>query len=179
MSKRNGPGELTDQQELYCREYLKDLNQTQAAIRAGYEEASARQQASRLMTKDNVASRIAELAAKRERRLEIQSDDILRELNRIGYSDIRGLLNDDGTARPVKDWPEELARAVSSIEIEEIFEGSGRDRVWTGYLKKFKFWSKDKALENLGKHKKLFTDRLEVSGKLTLEDLVTGKGEKD
>ena len=34
------PG-LTDQQQLFCREYLSDRNATQAAIRAGYSKTSA------------------------------------------------------------------------------------------------------------------------------------------
>ncbi|WP_198585325.1 terminase small subunit, partial [Escherichia coli] len=38
---------LTDKQELFAREYLKDLNGTQAAIRAGYSEKTANEQASR------------------------------------------------------------------------------------------------------------------------------------
>jgi len=41
---------LTDKQELFCREYLIDLNATQAAIRAGYKESSAQEQSSRLLS---------------------------------------------------------------------------------------------------------------------------------
>lgn len=32
---------LTDKQEMFCREYLIDLNATQAAIRAGYSAKTA------------------------------------------------------------------------------------------------------------------------------------------
>ncbi|WP_193065956.1 terminase small subunit, partial [Hafnia alvei] len=32
---------LNDKQEMFCREYLIDLNATQAAIRAGYSEKTA------------------------------------------------------------------------------------------------------------------------------------------
>ena len=37
---------LTPKQELFVQEYLVDLNATQAAIRAGYSEQTARQTAS-------------------------------------------------------------------------------------------------------------------------------------
>lgn len=37
---------LTDKQEMFCREYLIDLNATQAAIRAGYSAKTANRTAS-------------------------------------------------------------------------------------------------------------------------------------
>lgn len=40
---------LTAKQKRFCDEYLKDLNATQAAIRAGYSEKTAEQAASRLL----------------------------------------------------------------------------------------------------------------------------------
>lgn len=52
---------LTDKQELFAREYLKDLNATQAAIRAGYSEKTAQEQASRLLSNVMVQSRISEM----------------------------------------------------------------------------------------------------------------------
>lgn len=52
---------LTDKQERFCEEYLKDLNGTQAAIRAGYSETSARQIAADNMSKHDILTRIAEL----------------------------------------------------------------------------------------------------------------------
>jgi phage terminase small subunit len=48
----------------------------------------------------------------------------------------------------------------------EEFDGVGKDRKWIGYTKKVKFWSKEKCLELMGKHKKMFTDVLEVKGDL-------------
>jgi phage terminase small subunit len=54
---------LNAMQERFCQEYTADpkRNQTKAAIRAGYSEKSARMQASRLMTNDNIRRRIKEL----------------------------------------------------------------------------------------------------------------------
>ena len=64
--------------------------------------------------------------------------------------------------------PEALRLAISSIEVFEEFEGSGKDRVYIGDTKKLKIWDKVKALELLGKHLKLFTEKLELSGKVEL-----------
>jgi phage terminase small subunit len=74
---------LEPREEQYCHEYLLDLNQTQAAIRAGYAESNARAQASRLMTKANILARIAELKAARVERVQITSDWVLRRLVEI------------------------------------------------------------------------------------------------
>ncbi|KAA6001412.1 terminase small subunit [Pantoea sp. M_5] len=70
---------LTDKQEMFCREYLIDLNATQAAIRAGYSEASSRNQAHRLMTNDDILQRIAELNHDRLKRTNINADYVLRQ----------------------------------------------------------------------------------------------------
>jgi phage terminase small subunit len=71
--------ELTDKQEMFCREYLIDLNATQAAIRAGYSEGSSRNQAHRLMTNDDILQRIAELNQDRLKRTNIDADYVLRQ----------------------------------------------------------------------------------------------------
>lgn len=47
--------------EKFCHEYIKDMNAKQAAIRTGYSEKTAKMQGSRLMTYDDIKSRIAEL----------------------------------------------------------------------------------------------------------------------
>lgn len=70
---------LTDKQEMFCREYLIDLNATQAAIRAGYSDGSARNQAHRLMTNDDILQRIAELNQDRLKRTNIDADYVLRQ----------------------------------------------------------------------------------------------------
>ena len=53
--------ELTDKQERFCYEYCLDLNASQAAIRAGYSESTARSIASALLTKINIKARIKEM----------------------------------------------------------------------------------------------------------------------
>ena len=57
-SAENKQKKLTKKQEEFCREYVKDHNGTQAAIRAGYSPESARQQAHRMLTKDYILSRV-------------------------------------------------------------------------------------------------------------------------
>lgn len=97
---------------------------------------------------------------------------VLLELRRIGHADIRKLYDDDGNLKDPSEWPTEVAKFVSSIEVNELFEGSGKDREHVGYIKKVKLWNKEKALELLGKNIKMFTEVHAHSGQITLEDLV-------
>lgn len=68
------------QHELFCQEYLADLNGAAAAVRAGYSEKAARQTASRLLTIANVQARVAELQAERTQRTQITADWVVAGL---------------------------------------------------------------------------------------------------
>jgi len=68
---------LTAKQDLFCREFIIDLNATQAAVRAGYSERTARITASRLLSNVNIASRINELKEKREKKVGIDAQWVL------------------------------------------------------------------------------------------------------
>lgn len=78
MSKK-----LTDKQEMFCREYLLDLNATQAAIRAGYSEKTARNIAGNLLTKINIQMRISELKAQRCEEVKIDANWVLINAKRV------------------------------------------------------------------------------------------------
>lgn len=70
---------LTDKQELFAREFIKDLNATQAAIRAGYSEKTARAIGCENLTKPDIQQRIAELNQERMDRVQIDADYVLRQ----------------------------------------------------------------------------------------------------
>jgi len=74
---------LTDKQEMFCREYLIDLNATQAAIRAGYSEKTANRTGSENLSKPDVAQRIINLKSARNERVEIKADYVLHRLVEI------------------------------------------------------------------------------------------------
>lgn len=69
---------LTDKQTAFVREYLVDLNATQAAIRAGYSERTASRIGPQLLGKTCVREAIENAQAKRARRVEIKAEDVLR-----------------------------------------------------------------------------------------------------
>lgn len=72
--------ELPPKQERFCREYVIDLNGTQAAIRSGYAEKAAHVQASRLLSNDKVQARIEQLQAESAARTNASADDVVKML---------------------------------------------------------------------------------------------------
>jgi phage terminase small subunit len=155
--------QLEPKQEMFCREYIIDLNATQAAIRAGYSEHTARQIASELLSKPHVQAEIQRLADKRAAKLDLKAEDVLREVMRLAMVDISEAFNEDGSLKPIKEIPVEVRRAIASVEVDELFEGHGDDREQVGYTRKVKFWDKVKTLQLLGQHLKLFSDRLDLT----------------
>jgi len=164
------PSKLTDKQKIFVLEYLVDLNATQAAIRAGYSQKTAKEIASELMTKEHVKEAIQIHMDKRAEQVALNANTVLLELLKLAKSDLRKLFDESGSLLPVDQWPDDAAVAVAAVDVDEIFDGYGDERKHIGYTKKVKFWDKTKSLELLGKHLKLFTDRIEVEGDLSIAD---------
>lgn len=132
---------LTDKQELFIREYMKDLNATQAYIRAGYKvsENVAKTNASRLLSNANIRARIDELINKRSEKLELDAQWVLTKL---------------------KDVAE---RCLTEVEPILEFDHDSRSMQETGEYR-FDSQGANRALELIGKHLKMFTDKVEHSG---------------
>lgn len=171
--------ELTPKQQRFVREYLIDLNAKQAAIRAGYSAKTAEVQASRLLSNAKVAAAVAKAQDKRAKRTEITADRVLREYARIGFFDPRRLYRDDGSPIPLNDLDDDTAAAVAGLDIQEVYEGYGDDRVFVGYTKKYKVADKIRALDAIAKHLGMFVDRVEHSGRfdhdISIEGLSDGE----
>ncbi|MGY3065924.1 phage terminase small subunit [Pantoea agglomerans] len=143
---------LTDKQEMFCREYFIDLNATQAAIRAGYSEKTARASGCENLTKPDIQNRIAELKADRNEQVSVDAAYVLRRLIEIDGMDVLDIMTDDMSIKPVSQWPASWRRYLSGFDLADMFEGRGEDREMVGILKKIKWPDKVKNLELLGKH---------------------------
>ncbi|HFI8091628.1 TPA: terminase small subunit [Escherichia coli] len=138
---------LTDKQELFAREYLKDLNATQAAIRAGYSEKTARATGSEKLSKPDIADRIAELKAERNEEVGIDAAYVLRRLTEIDQMDVLDILLANGELKPIKDWPKVWRTTLSGMDVVEMVSADS-----AALLKKIKWPDKVKNLELLGRH---------------------------
>ena len=117
-------------QERFCQEFIIDGNATQAAIRAGYSEDSATQQSCKLRRIAHISERIAQLESDRLLRTQITADSVLIDIKAVAK---RCMQAEPVMVREHGEW-------VESGEYK--FDSSGAN----------------KALENLAKHLKLFTD---------------------
>lgn len=72
---------LTPKQAAFVREYLVDRNGTQAAIRAGYSEKTANEQAARLLANVNIKEEMAKGEAKHAERCAVSVESLTDELN--------------------------------------------------------------------------------------------------
>ena len=143
-AKAAAPRPLTPRQELFVLEYLKDLNGTQAAIRAGYSRRTANEQAARLLAKPSVAAAVAEAMAERKERVRIDTDELEWQAERIAAADIRKMAR-GGAFLALEEIPDDLAPAISSIEVVTKDVGKGEIE----NLAKVRFWDKNAALRLL------------------------------
>ena len=74
---------LTDKQLLFATEYIKTANATQAALKAGYSENSARQQGSRLLSNANVSQYIQSHMEKKNKSTIATADEVLEYLTKV------------------------------------------------------------------------------------------------
>lgn len=79
---------LTPKQEMFCQEYLVDLNATQAAIRAGYSTKTAQVQGSQNLLKLMVQNKIQELMRERSDRTKVTVDKVIEGLSSIAFDEL-------------------------------------------------------------------------------------------
>ncbi len=163
---------LTAMQEAYAQEYTKcPDNQTQAAINAGFSPNTAAVKASVMMRDERIQKRIAELMEERNKRLRVSADYVLLRLVEIDQMDVIDILNDDGTLKPIREWPKIWRTTLSGFDLSSTIMNMDETSIET-ILKKIKWPDKVKNLELIGKHVDVnaFKERLEVSGTVTIAD---------
>ena len=133
--------------ELFCLEYLKDFNATQAAIRAGYSSRSARSTASKIMKTDAIKQRISTLQKDRLDAVRIDATYVLNRLLTIDKLNVKDLLNDDGDLKDVKDWSDDWQTSIQALDIQVSTSGGVRT-----LTKKVRLPDRLRNLEMLGKH---------------------------
>jgi len=74
---------LTEKQKMFCKEYMVDLNATQACIRAGYSEKTAKVIGSENLSKPYLQEEIARLMKSREERVQLTADKVLEDIERV------------------------------------------------------------------------------------------------
>jgi len=133
-------------------------NATQAAIAAGYSVRDARNRGLRLLKEADIGRQISQRAEKLATKYELTTESVIAELSKIVHADPRKMFSADGRLIHPHDWPDDMAGVIASIEVDELFEGTGKARRWTGYTKKVKLWDKNSAIDKAMKHLGLFAE---------------------
>lgn len=140
---------LTPKQAAFVREYLIDLNATQASIRAGYSERTAHSQGPRLLENVGVAAAIKEAMDLRANSVQITAERVLLEVARLAMYDPRKFFNSSGELLGIHDLDDDTAAALAGMDVTELPEGLGS-------VKKIKLVDKGPNLERLMKHLGLY-----------------------
>lgn len=146
---------LSARQRSFVVEYMRDFNATQAAVRTGYSLRSARSIGSENLTKPNITKAIEEQLVKAG----VTSDRIMVELAKMAFG--MDIADFDGLAQG-KSLSELRAagvptRFVKKIKTRREVEGRGEDQK-TFEVREYEMHDPVRALEDLAKIKKMFTD---------------------
>ena len=155
---------LPPKQELYCQAFVVGATGVAAVTAAGYTGDLPRQH-ERLQIQPKIKKRIAEITREHLKNFDVQPQDIISELARIAFSDIRNYLDiGDGQDLRVSlaKITADQARAIASVERTESRNGA--------VTLKFKLHDKVRSLELLAKNLGLLIDRTQLEAKIALVD---------
>ncbi|MDD6633884.1 MAG: terminase small subunit [Ruminococcus sp.] len=156
---------LTLKQEMFAKEYLVDFNATQAALRAGYSEKTARDIGCENLSKPNIQQEIQRLIEERSKRTEITADKVLKELAAIAFAD-----STDYAKIKHKTIENELTGKKEEIPYIEFTDTDNLSKEQRKAISAIKYtkngiavetYSKIRALELLAKHLGMFDEHQE------------------
>lgn len=145
---------LTPKQKAFVDEYLIDLNATQAAIRAGYSVKRASEIGYQLLQKTTVSEAIAKAMAERSKWTSVSQDRVIEQLAKIAFADLKDYVQ----------WDEKGITLLNSEDVDGTVLQSITEIVLPkgGVKKEVKLSDKLKALELLGKHLGMWTEKQQV-----------------
>jgi len=173
---------LTAKRKRFVAEYLIDHNGAQAAIRAGYSRNCAAQAASGLLRNKAVAQALADAEAELADRMELTKERVIAELGRVGFSDIREVVQWRSAATETEgEDGEPGAHAANVVEVKDAADLSPEvaaaiaevSQLPNGGLR-VKLHDKLAALAELGKY--VGRERRKQAGGLTVEIVRFGGG---
>ena len=152
---------MTKKQKSFCEEYLIDLNATQAAIRAGYSPKTAYSIGHELLSKPEIRAYIDKAMAERSKRTGVNADRVVRELAKVAFVNAEDVI-DVKNAKLLPDASRDDTAAIASVKVKIVSGDTESEE------REIKLADKLKALELLGKHMGMFTDKTELSGTVDL-----------
>ena len=144
---------MTEKMQRFCDEYLIDLNATQAAIRAGYSEKTARAIGAENLTKPDIKEYIEKRLKEKEDSLIAKQDEVMKYLTSVMRREkkehvVVTLSKEESSFVPDENGT--MRKHTIKEEIPEVIEIPAR------------LTDANKAAELLGKAYSLYTDKVEA-----------------
>lgn len=150
---------MTKKQQRFVEEYLIDLNATQAAIRAGYSVRFANTNANKILQNTTLQAAIGRAIAERSKRTGVNQDRIVLELAKIAFVNMADVVDMNSVTIKADANRDDLA-SICSVRVKTFPCKSGE----LGIEREVKTYDKIKALELLGKHLGMFSDKIKFEG---------------
>ena len=123
--------------------------------------AAARRIASEYLAKPDIRAEIDRLDADELRDLGITPARVLREIARLGFSDVRRLYDETGALKAPHTLPDDLAAAVAAVEVVSYVSEEGGEPVLKR-THKIRLWPKAENLKLLAQYLGLLTETVTV-----------------
>lgn len=148
--------------EIFAQQSASGKSAYESAMAAGYSKSTALTQSKRLSENVGIQSRIVEINTRIVEKAEWDAAKVLVRLGDQADADLVELQNEDGSFKPLREWPLTWRRMIQGVEVEQKSVRStdgvqaGESKAWdkTGdRIIKIKFIDRLKNLQLLGQHK--------------------------
>ena len=155
---------ITNKRRVFVEEYLRDLNATQAAIRAGYAKRSARQQGQRLLTKDDISDAIKARLDERA----MKADEVIQRLTDMARGDIGDFMDIERmtfSLNLAKAKEKGLTHLIHKIKDRVVMTSNKDGEETETHTIEIELYDAHAALVDFGRYHKLFTDNMDITSK--------------
>ena len=171
VARKNQEKTLTQQQRLFIDYYVAGPDDVRGNMAASYRKAYPKVQyigarPTRLLQEPQAAQYLEERRRAMTERTDIDAARVMKELAKIGFSDIRSLFDEHGRLKPIHDLPPAISATIASIDVIVKDDKESKTPL---QIHKIKLWNKLDALDKMGKQIGMFREQkdVHVKGEIT------------
>jgi len=153
----NGNGNLTEKQRRFVDEYLKDLNITKAAVRAGYSKNTAYMIGRENLDKPKIIAAIRRRQEELQEQVQIDQVWVLERYKRLTEYTISDFFDDNGNLKEISQIPRDKLYAVCGFKADKkIITSKDKKQIVETLTREFKLPNKKEVLDSIGRHLGMF-----------------------
>lgn len=161
------PPKITRRRKRAAEEFFLGATKAEAyrrafAVKEGWDARRVADNAYRVFKHPEVKAYLAYLAKEAEEHYEIRKHLVVTKLIAAATANAQDLYDEKGELIPIHRLPREIAATISSVEVEEQYDGQGENRKFVGVLRKVKQIDSNRSAEVLGKMQGWIKDKMEL-----------------